>query len=214
MPRQTFFNLSKEKQTNILQAAKREFTRVPLSEASIANIIRDAKIPRGSFYQYFDDKEDLFYYLLNEHAKMKHEAFITHLQNNNGDIFLAMLSILKEALENFNHTAELKFYKNIFLHLNYKTEKALVNHLTDHGFHQRFSHARQYMNIEALHVKNDEELVYIVQILFTLMMQSFVLKFAKKLSKDEVIKHFEKQIHLLKRGFMKKDEIKENVYEY
>ena len=41
---------------------KKEFSRLPLKDASIANIIKDAEIPRGSFYQYFENKEDLYYY--------------------------------------------------------------------------------------------------------------------------------------------------------
>ena len=51
MPTKTFMNLSKEKRLRILKAAKKEFSRVPLDKAIIANIVKDAKIPRGSFYQ-------------------------------------------------------------------------------------------------------------------------------------------------------------------
>ena len=60
MPKKTFYNLSLEKQNVIIEAAKKEFSRVPVSEASIANIVTTAGIARGSFYQYFESKEDLF----------------------------------------------------------------------------------------------------------------------------------------------------------
>lgn len=36
MPKETFFHLSKEKQQRIMKAAKKEFSRAPLGEASIA----------------------------------------------------------------------------------------------------------------------------------------------------------------------------------
>ncbi|MEH7746974.1 TetR/AcrR family transcriptional regulator, partial [Neobacillus drentensis] len=39
MPKQTFFNLTNEKQRSLINAAKKEFSRVPLHEASISNII-------------------------------------------------------------------------------------------------------------------------------------------------------------------------------
>ncbi len=58
MPKQTFLSLPEDKQNTLIQSAKKEFSRVPLHEASIANIIKDAGIPRGSFYQYFEDKEN------------------------------------------------------------------------------------------------------------------------------------------------------------
>ena len=64
MPSSTFLNLPAEKQEKLLEAATREFTRRPFNEASINQIIKDAGIPRGSFYMYFTDKEDLFRYLV------------------------------------------------------------------------------------------------------------------------------------------------------
>lgn len=65
MPTQTFFRLPAEKRERLTQAAWREFSSVRLSEASINRIVRDAQIPRGSFYQYFADKDDLFFHLLD-----------------------------------------------------------------------------------------------------------------------------------------------------
>ena len=64
MPSQTFFKLSKDKQMKILQAAKKEFSRVPLSKVQVTNISKEAEISRGSFYQYFDNIDDLFIYLV------------------------------------------------------------------------------------------------------------------------------------------------------
>ena len=64
MPSSTFLNLPAEKQEKLLEAATREFSHRPFNEASINQIIKEAGIPRGSFYMYFQDKEDLFRYLL------------------------------------------------------------------------------------------------------------------------------------------------------
>ena len=62
MPTSTFFNLNDSKRAKLLQAVEKEFARAPLSQASIANIVKLAGVSRGSFYQYFDGKEDAFYY--------------------------------------------------------------------------------------------------------------------------------------------------------
>ena len=53
---ETFLRLPEEKRNRFLEAAWEEFTSVPFEEASINKIVRRAKIPRGSFYQYFSDK--------------------------------------------------------------------------------------------------------------------------------------------------------------
>lgn len=64
MPNQTFFRLPEEKRRRLIDAAWQEFMAVRFDEASINRIIRGAGISRGSFYQYFADKEDLFFYML------------------------------------------------------------------------------------------------------------------------------------------------------
>ena len=75
MPKDTFLNLSEDKKNKIINAAKKEFARVPIEEASIKNIGEEAEIARGSFYQYFESKEDLLKYILNSKAKNL-EAFL------------------------------------------------------------------------------------------------------------------------------------------
>lgn len=65
MPTSTFFRLPEEKRQRLLDAAWEEFSRTSFAEASINQIIHNARIPRGSFYQYFADKSDLFWYLLS-----------------------------------------------------------------------------------------------------------------------------------------------------
>ena len=64
MPSDTFFRLPEEKRRRLIEAAWDEFTAVRFSDASINRIVRTAGIPRGSFYQYFSDKDDLFAYLV------------------------------------------------------------------------------------------------------------------------------------------------------
>ena len=66
MPKDTFFNLENEKRDKIKAAAKAEFLANPLRKARVSNIVTEAGIPRGSFYQYFEDLDDLYYYIVEE----------------------------------------------------------------------------------------------------------------------------------------------------
>lgn len=43
-----------------------EFSEHGYQESSISSIIKKAKIPRGSFYQYFEDKLDLYKYVVEQ----------------------------------------------------------------------------------------------------------------------------------------------------
>ena len=59
MPKSTFFGLPEERRGRLVHEAIAEFADRPYAEASLSQIARRARIPKGSFYQYFDDKLDL-----------------------------------------------------------------------------------------------------------------------------------------------------------
>lgn len=64
MAKQTFLNLPEEKRQAFLEIALDEFANNDYNSASISKIVEKAGIAKGSVYQYFEDKQDLFLYLL------------------------------------------------------------------------------------------------------------------------------------------------------
>jgi len=71
MPNQTFFNLPNKKQQVITELAIAEFANNDYQNASITKIVKQAKIAKGSFYQYFEDKKELYLYLVDLANKEK-----------------------------------------------------------------------------------------------------------------------------------------------
>ncbi|HKY55164.1 MAG TPA: TetR/AcrR family transcriptional regulator [Anaerolineales bacterium] len=65
MPKQTFLNLPKEKRKAFIEIALDEFANNDYNTASVSKIVEKAGIAKGSVYQYFEDKQDLFMYLLD-----------------------------------------------------------------------------------------------------------------------------------------------------
>lgn len=64
MPQATFFNLPDDKRRLIVSAAFEEFSSADYNTASINKICRRSHIAKGSFYQYFTDKLDLYVYIM------------------------------------------------------------------------------------------------------------------------------------------------------
>ncbi|MCK9217698.1 MAG: TetR/AcrR family transcriptional regulator [Firmicutes bacterium] len=62
MPKETFLRLKDEKQETVLRAAIHEFVKHGFDRAKVSNIARKAGIAKGSIYQYFEDKKELFVY--------------------------------------------------------------------------------------------------------------------------------------------------------
>jgi len=88
MPKDTFFNLPEEKRTLICNIALDEFAEYSYVEASINRIVLKSGIAKGSFYQYFENKKDLFTYLVELIAKEKVNYMSPLMQNpDEHDIF-------------------------------------------------------------------------------------------------------------------------------
>lgn len=104
MPTATFFRLPEEKRERLIDACWDELTRVRFTDVSINRIIAAARIPRGSFYQYFEDKEDPIRYLLED----MRQYFITQLRDilveAKGDLFALPLMAYDRFIGRQGHT--------------------------------------------------------------------------------------------------------------
>lgn len=119
MPTERFLNLPEEKKKRIIQASITEFARVPFEEVSINRIIQEADISRGSFYQYFEDKQDLRVFLLGGFRTCLESKVKAYLIGKQGELFQffkdAFDEITKEGMKD-----ELKAVcKNAFAQMRY-----------------------------------------------------------------------------------------------
>ena len=112
MPTKTFFNLPKEKRIRILKAGKKEFSRVPLEKAVIANIAKDAGIPRGSFYQYFSSLEDLFSYIVDYMYGFNKKKFEESLKANDNNVFDAIKDNFSQEIDRLSKEENRQFTIN------------------------------------------------------------------------------------------------------
>lgn len=84
MPKETFFNLPADKRNLIISVAIYEFSKADYNTASINQICKKADIAKGSFYQYFADKLDLYVYVMTAAIEEKIKFFssaITEFHN-------------------------------------------------------------------------------------------------------------------------------------
>ena len=94
MPKDTFLNLNKKKQKVIFDACVQEFSKNTFSLASINQIIKTANISRGSFYQYFNDKEDCYMYVLSEIAQVKLDILKQSVVNSPEQSFFKHIEVM------------------------------------------------------------------------------------------------------------------------
>lgn len=205
MPKQTFFNLSVGKQETLINAAMKEFSRVQLFEASISNIVRSAGIPRGSFYQYFDDKEDAFYFLLDNHCKEMQKNFILSLKKLDGDIFETFIEMFESMMKNFQNQENRSFFKNIFLNMNHKTENTLTHNVNEKMCNDQFSEIIGLINTTNLNVTKEQEIFHVLKIIMAVTFQNLIQNFAMELPFEESIRNYTLEINMLKKGLYRED---------
>lgn len=92
MPNKTFDNLSDEKKEAVIQAALKEFTVHDFDSASLNDIITEIGIAKGSFYRYFNNKKDLYDYLI-EYGLDKKINYVSKVMNAADDLFGFILNV-------------------------------------------------------------------------------------------------------------------------
>lgn len=89
MPRDTFDNLNAEKQEKIMRAAISEFSNKGFQKGNVGIIAKNAGVAKGSMYQYFENKEELFLFSVRWALKLilkKYKVF-SEFKERKMDIF-------------------------------------------------------------------------------------------------------------------------------
>lgn len=198
MPKETFFNLNSEKRKKIEEAILEEFSKTPIEKASISNIITNANIPRGSFYQYFEDKEDAIKYIIENFIETEQKKMCEILKSTNGNIFDASLSIFDHIIERAMIPEKLKLYKNIFSELRrnntnfFKVKKENLK-----------NNVELCINKEMFKFENDEELYSFLEIVNCITRIAILDVVSKRKADKEAKENLKRQLDMLKFGVLK-----------
>lgn len=206
VPKQTFFNLEQRKKEKLIDALKQEFSRVAVHEASIANIVKFAQIPRGSFYQYFHDKEDAFLFLMTLYGEENKKRFVEYLEQTNGDLFASFSSMFGLMIDELVNGNQYHFFRNAFLNMNHKIEQAVTSNVKADDFEAELDYYAKWIINGQLAVKSKQELEHAFKILLAVTFQNIIDAFAKQLTVEEASQNYQIEIDMLKKGLLKKNQ--------
>ena len=199
MAKQTFLNLNEEKRKVVEESLKKEFSRVPLKDALVSNIVKCAKIPRGSFYQYFNDIEDAFYYVIGQYSKDIKKTLLENIVRNKGDIILSYRQLYIYILDMIEKEENKDYFEKIFLNMNYDIEIMFTP-----NFNEGLNVMLNQIDITKLNIPSKFSLSYILDIIESVMMNNIVKSYKRNLSRDKNIEIFEKELALVCAGILKK----------
>lgn len=206
MPTSTFFNLNDSKRAKLLQAVEKEFARAPLSQASIANIVKLAGVSRGSFYQYFDGKEDAFYYLLKLHTDKRRAYFLSLLRETDGDLMASMDKVFRVTLIELSEEKHLQFLKNAVLNVTHEVEDSFTElFLGKHNEVDAMNQVKDLVDFKKLNIESKQEFFHVMQILTSVTFRNIVHQLSRNLSREEALDNFRIEMDLLSKGLSSAD---------
>lgn len=203
MPKKTFYHLSLEKREKVEKALEKEFGKTSFEKASISKIIEEAKIPRGSFYQYFENKEDAIKYIIRKYILLEKEAMKKILIETEGNIFEASLKIFDSMIADIHEQPKINLYKNIMQEL--KKNNINLFHTIEENI--EMEEINQFVDLSILNIEEKKEFKYIMKIISTVTRTASINACSGNMSVEEARNELEEQIRILKRG-MAKSEVK------
>lgn len=194
MPTKTFLNLPKEKRIRILRAAKKEFSRVPLEKAIIANIVKEAKIPRGSFYQYFENVDDLFVYLMNYMYGIDKKKFAKYLKETDNDVYEALKMKFSNTIDKLANAENRQFRINIISTIFSENSRPEDLKIIQPDVEIDLT----YFPAEIRKSKHSQNFISLIKMIGKTCLEKFLSKSA---SSSEIKKNYNNYIDFLKAGF-------------
>lgn len=210
MPTERFLNLPEEKKKRVLQAAMAEFARVPFEDVSINRIVQKSGISRGSFYQYFEDKQDLRGYLLSGFRSCLEIKVKSYLIDKKGDLFQFFKDAFDEII-NEGMKKDLKaICKNAFSQMRYGGD-CLQDILVEgeNGKHI-MKEVLVYIKEEYYPGESTEKMILVGEILVQLMKEAIANVFLYEEEISKIRENYCKKVDLIEAG-MKAVKEKRNV---
>jgi len=194
MPKDLFFTISERKRGKIFDSALEEFSKQLFFESSINQIIKNADISRGSFYQYFDDKEDLYFYIISDILNNKVQSFSKQSSLGSNNIFSIFKEIFVLYLEMISHEKYNTFFKMFFLNMNHSFQKRLDCIISETSFSlntseldellEKFEGKKQYLEeLKKMIILSDTDLI--------------IMKIVNNMDDEQIMKIHDTRMELL-----------------
>jgi AcrR family transcriptional regulator len=117
VPKDTFLNLPEEKQEKIMRSSIHEFINNGFEKGNVGNIAKNSQVAKGSMYQYFDNKKELFLYTVQWGIGYLLKRFAVRLTPEDDiNIFEFFYQNSKDIMVQMRQERELViFIQNVFL---------------------------------------------------------------------------------------------------
>lgn len=201
MPTKRFYNLPDEKKQRIIKASVEELSSVNIDNLSINRIVKKAEIPRGSFYEYFENKFDLVDFLLDDFRNQMKDYARKSVLNNKGNIFDLAEKMFIFTVEYGFRNKKIQFFKNIF---------SCIRYAEYNDFKYVFSQKElaldelvKMLDFSDLNLKSKDEFLCFTDILLDIFKAEIAVIFLDPDNREKHTQNFFTKVNMLKSGVLK-----------
>lgn len=153
---------------------------------------------------YFEDKEDLYFYVLEKHICTLYRRFLKYLDENAGDFIQAWHNlhtyILTSCLQKEN-----SLFKNMFLNMRYTTDRKMSLKPPQEVIREKHQELFSRIDKNKYRYSSDEELLGAFQLVMLVSMSSiaYILMNPKEQEKENNL--YNQKLDIIRYGVMRRE---------
>lgn len=207
MPKKIFENISKEKQEMFINVALEEFTTKSFEQVSVNSIVKKAGISRGSFYTYFENKDELFNYIFMQVREERFNQGKELIKESNEDFFVFIKKLFEYDFDHFSTNNRYSLFRN-YIHYIQVNKKGSIKDSIIMPLNGLFSNeGKPYSSIFNIkkYGMNEIQFLDLVEMIMIIVVNTFIKYEAEDLSKEALLKIFNNRMNLIEYGSRKKE---------
>ena len=201
MPTSTFNKLSDDKKKLLEKAAIKEFSNYTYDDVSINRIIREIRMPRGSFYLYFENKEDLYLYIMDKYVINYINNLGAFIRQNNGDIILSYEYAFDKVVDYCKNGINAKLVSHFLRGLTHRIDVKTKELNRQKALEQIF------VDINSDYFVDDskDNLFYVFDLLTNTLIHSLIEYLVLEVDINLIKKKYYAQLKIIRKGIYKVD---------
>lgn len=207
MPTEVFRNLNEQKQKLLRDKLYETFSKYSFHKININLISKELGITRTAFYYYFQDKNDVYEYLVS----YQKEKFIKEYIFNRDDKidFLELLNALFDFLASYKNTVYQGFFEELSYSIDYHDQSSFLELITKNKELEHYSH---FAGFNKYRMETHEEKIDITRILFLVVFNHAIHFYNSDKDLEIAKKELDKKFDFLFNGLIK-DQYRGENYE-
>lgn len=202
MPKQTYYNLTNDKRDRIFNAGVLEFSYHDLFDASVNTIVRIANISKGSFYQYFEDKEEFYWFVVTEIIFGTIQKYEDLLKDNGGDFLKTEEDLFSSLLDLFDDPKIRNLLSNVYK-TSYLDLKARLSSKASTIYFDMYDELMKF-GFKGYNIKSKDDFLVAFELVRNISNHTIMTMITDELSKTETKDLYFRQMQFLENGLKKR----------